>query len=180
MILFLLAATVAVVTGIAMIVARDSIHSAMFLVLNFFCLAVLYLTLNAELLAVLQIVVYTGAIMVLFIFVITLINPGLEETERLRGQRPLAVVLGLALLLEVGLLLASDTVRSGLGAFPPIVPFAQQINPAALGGSREPLGNTQAIGVEIFTTYLLPFEVVSVLLLLAVIGAVVLAKQQRR
>lgn len=180
MILFLLCAVVAVVTGIAMITVRNSVHSALFLVVNFFCLAILYLTLNAELLAAMQIIVYAGGIMVLFLFVITLLNPGREEeADRLRFQRPAAVALGLGLLLEIAVLFRSQTVRDTLGPFPPARPFAEQINQAAGFDRTAEIGNTQAIGFELFTAYLLPFEVISILLLLAVIGAVVLAKQQR-
>lgn len=178
MLFFALIALVAVVAGVAMIVARNSVHSALFLVLNFFCLAILYLTLNAEFLAAVQIVVYAGAIMVLFLFVITLLNPGEEERDRLSWQRPLALAFGLALLVEVALLFRSGTIRAALGAFPPAKPFAEQLSAAA--GGVQPTGNTQAVGIELFTTYLLPFEVTSVLLLLAVIGAVVLAKRQLR
>lgn len=178
MILFVVAAVVAVLTGIAVISVRNSIHSALLLVVNLFCLAILYLTLNAELLAMLQIVVYAGAIMVLFIFVITLLNPGREETaDRLPGQRWGALALGAALLVEIALLLQSRTVRASLGDFPAAVPFVQQV--AALPDKSEDLQNAQAIGFELFTTYLLPFEAISILLLLAVIGAVVLAKRQR-
>lgn len=181
MIFFLLVAAVAVAAGVAVVTLRNSIHSALFLVLNFFCLAVLYLTLNAEFLAMIQIVVYAGAIMVLFLFVITLLNPGREEdADRLRAQRPVAVALGLALLVEVALLLRSNTVRGGLGAFPPALPFAEQVEAVRTGGGGETLGNTQAVGIELFTTYLLPFEATSILLLLAVIGAVVLVKRQLR
>ena len=179
MVFFLLVAAVAVAAAVAMVVARNSVHSALFLVVTFFCLAILYLTLNAEFLAAIQIVVYAGAIMVLFLFVITLLNPGREETvDRLQAQRPFAIALGLALLVEVALLLRSGAVRAALGAFPPTAPFDQQVGAAASGG--QPLGNTQAVGIELFTTYLLPFEVTSVLLLLAVVGAVVLAKRQLR
>src|SRR5689334_12613380 len=128
MFLFLWLAVVAVAASIAMITARNSIHSALFLVVVFFCLSVLYLTLNAEFLAVVQIVVYAGAIMVLFLFVITLLNPGREETgDRLRSQRPAAAALGLALLVEVALLLRTSAVRDALGTFPPTKPFAEQV-----------------------------------------------------
>lgn len=180
MFLFLLLATVAVAASIAMITARNSVHSALFLVVVFFCLAVLYLTLNAEFLAVVQIVVYAGAIMVLFLFVITLLNPGREESDdRLRSQRPAAVALGLALLAELALLLRTGAVRDLLGAFPPARPFAEQITATFTTGPGD-LGNTQAIGFELFSAYLLPFEVVSIVLLLAVIGVIVLAKRQLR
>ncbi len=178
-VLFLVLAAVAIVASIAMVLARSSIHSALFLVVTFFCLAVLYLTLNAEFLAAIQILVYAGAIMVLFLFVITLLNPGREETEdRLGAQRPLALALGLGLLVEIVLLLSSGAVRDVLGDFPAAIPFEQQLG--GLSRPTEQLGNTEAVGIELFTTYLLPFEITSVLLLLAVIGAVVLAKRQLR
>ncbi len=181
MILFLLLAAVAVAASIAMITARNSVHSALFLVVVFFCLSVLYLTLNAEFLAAVQIVVYAGAIMVLFLFVITLLNPGREESDdRLRSQRPLAGALGLALIAELALLLRSTTVRDLLGAFPPAKPFAEQVTATFTNGPIGDLGNTQALGFELFSTYLFPFEVISLILLLAVIGAIVLAKRQLR
>jgi NADH-quinone oxidoreductase subunit J len=180
MFLFLLLAIVAIIASVLMITARNSVHSALFLIVTFFCLAVLYLTLNAELLAALQIVVYAGAIMVLFLFVITLLNPGHEEdSDQLRYQRPVAVALSLALLVEVALLLNSDKVRAVLGDFPPAKPFAEQVT-ATITGAGGSLGNTQAVGAELFTTYLLPFELTSILLLLAVVGAIVLAKRQVR
>ena len=178
MFLFLLLAVVAVAASLGMILARNSIHSALFLVVTFFCLAVLYLTLNAEFLAAVQIVVYAGAIMVLFLFVITLLNPGNEESDdRLQGQRPLAAALGLGLLAEVALLFRSDTVRNALGAFPPLKPYAEIVT-AQFNGPMPDLGNTQAVGLELFSNYLLPFEVISLVLLLAVVGAIVLAKRQ--
>jgi NADH-quinone oxidoreductase subunit J len=187
MFLFMLLAVVAVAASIAMITARNSVHSALFLVVVFFCLSVLYLTLNAEFLAVVQIVVYAGAIMVLFLFVITLLNPGREESgDRLRSQRPAAAALGLALLAEIALLLRSGTVRELLGAFPPAKPFADQVTATFEGGpaptavGAPDLGNTQALGFELFSTYLLPFEVISIVLLLAVVCAIVLAKRQLR
>lgn len=181
MFLFLLLAVVAVAASIAMITARNSVHSALFLVVVFFCLSVLYLTLNAEFLAVVQIVVYAGAIMVLFLFVITLLNPGREESgDRLRSQRPAAAALGLALIAEIALLLRSASVRDMLGAFPPARPFAEQVTATFESGPIGDLGNTQALGFELFSTYLLPFEVISIVLLLAVVGAIVLAKRQLR
>lgn len=182
MIFFLIIAVIAAVAGIAMVAARNPVHSALFLVLNFFCLAILYLTLNAQFLAAIQIFVYAGAIMVLFLFVITLLNPGREAYgTRLPAQRPLAVVLGLALLAEVVLLLQSGTVSALLGKFPPARPFVEQFSqPGLISNAPSGLGNTQALGAELFTAYLLPFEITSVLLLIAVIGAVVVAKRQLR
>lgn len=178
MFLFVLMAVVAVAAALGMILARNSIHSALFLVVTFFCLAVLYLTLSAEFLAVVQIVVYAGAIMVLFLFVITLLNPGREEDDdRLQGQRWIAAALGLGLLAEIALLFRSETVRNTLASFPPLRPYAELVT-TPFNGPIPDIGNTQAVGFELFSTYLLPFEVISLVLLLAVIGAIVLAKRQ--
>lgn len=179
MIFFAVVASVAVVTAVATIAARNSVHSALFLVVNFFCLALLYLSLNAEFLAAAQIVVYAGAIVVLFLFVITLLNPGHEEsTDRLPAQRPFALAFGLALLVEVALLLRDDSVLRRLGDFPAAAPLARQFSGSV--GAVQPQGNTQAVGLELFSAYALPFEVTSVLLLMALIGAVFLAKRQLR
>lgn len=179
MVFFAVVATVAVVAAVATITARNSVHSALFLVVNFFCLALLYLTLNAEFLAAVQIVVYAGAIVVLFLFVITLLNPGREETaDQLPAQRPFALAFGLALLVEVALILRDDAVLRRLGDFPAAAPLATQFSGAV--GPIQPRGNTQAVGVELFSTYALPFEVTSVLLLMALVGAIFLAKRQLR
>lgn len=179
MIFFTAIASIAVVAAVAMITARNSVHSALFLVVNFFCLALLYLSLNAEFLAAVQVVVYAGAIVVLFLFVITLLNPGREEsTDRLPIQRPFALAFGLALLAEIALILRDGAVLQRLGDFPPATPLANQLSMSL--GAVQPNGNTQAVGLELFSTYLLPFEVTSVLLLMALIGAIFLAKRQLR
>src|SRR4051812_47018104 len=165
MFLFVLLAVVAVAAALGMILARNSIHSALFLVVTLFCLAVLYLTLSAEFLAVIQIVVYAGAIMVLFLFVITLLNPGREEDDdRLQGQRPLAVALRLGLLAEIALLFRSEAVRSALAPFPPLRPYAELVT-VQFNGPAPEIGNIQAVGFELFSAYLLPFEVISLVLL---------------
>jgi NADH-quinone oxidoreductase subunit J len=157
-----LVATVAAVAGVMVVLMRTAVHSALFLVLNFFCLAVLYVTLNAEFVAVVNVIVYAGAIMVLFLFVIFLINPTREqEQDRLGNQRVLGLGLGLGLLA----LVAAITLRAGgagLAQFPP---------PAPTGS------NVAAVGEQLYTRYLFPFEVTSLILLAAIIGAIVLAKR---
>src|SRR3954453_10039376 len=91
---FLVVAAVAALSGVAVLVMGNTVHSALFLVVNFFCLAVLYLSLRAEFLAAVQIIVYAGAIMVLFLFVITLLNPGAEDgAERLPSHRTISLIL---------------------------------------------------------------------------------------
>lgn len=168
LIVFLTIAAVATFAGAMVVLARKAVHSALFLVLNLFCVAVLYLSLSAEFLAAVQLMVYAGAIVVLFLFVITLLNPRAEESaDRLRGQAVAAVALGALLLIEVGL-----TATSGLFALPSVAGFPP---PPVTWGD-----NVRAIGLLIYTDYLLPFEVTSILLLIALLGATVLAKGRLR
>lgn len=160
---FIIVAAVAVAAAAAVILSENTVHSGLFLVVNLFCIALLYLSLGAEFLAAAQILVYAGAIMVLFLFVITLLNPGREENpERLTNQRAIGVGLGLLLLVEITLI-----IRTGVTT----APVAQTQRFAEVG-------NVQAIGFLLFTDYLLPLQVLSVVLLVAVVGAVILAKRR--
>lgn len=163
--IFAVTALASVACGIAMLLSPNAVHSALFLVLNFSAVAVLYLLLQAPFLAMIQITVYAGAIMVLFLFVLMLLGAekGQEERDALRWQRPLAVVLGLLLLGEAVFVLFSQ----GL-------PAVQQ---AQASGAE--IGAPAAIASALFTTYLLPFEITSVLLLVALLGAVVLTIKSR-
>ncbi|MDQ3856250.1 MAG: NADH-quinone oxidoreductase subunit J [Chloroflexota bacterium] len=155
---FLIVGAVAVASAVAMVLSAHAVHSALFLLLNLFALAVLYLTLGADFLFAVQIMIYAGAIMVLFMFVITLLNPASESTMMgLRGRAVPTVALCGAVLVEGALLLRSTD-------FGPPSPTAQS-------------GLAQ-IGEAVFTRYLLPFEAVSILLLVAVVGAIVLAKRR--
>lgn len=157
-IFFLVVGAVGVGSALAMILAPNTVHAALFLLVNLFALAVLYLTLGADFLFAVQVIVYAGAIMVLFIFVITLLNPASEGALMgVRGRAVPAVALCAALLVEGFLLLR-------LGSVPP--------------GRTGPRVGLAEIGEAIFTHYLLPFEVVSLLLLVAVVGAIVLAKRR--
>ncbi len=166
LIFFLIVAAVAVFAGAMVVLARKAVHSALFLVVNLFCVAILYLSLSAEFLAAVQVMVYAGAIVVLFLFVITLLNPRAEEgAEELRGQRVIAVGLGALLLAEVGAALSTGLFALPAAYPPPPVPWGD---------------NIQAVGRLMFTSYLLPFELTSVLLLVALLGATVLAKGRVR
>lgn len=158
---------VATFAAAMVVLARKAVYSALFLVLNLFCVAVLYLSLSAEFVAAVQILVYAGAIVVLFLFVITLLNPREEESpSRLKGQAPLAIALGLALLVELALALTGTWAPSGIAASaPPPLPAGD---------------NVRAVGQLMFTDYLLPFEITSILLLIALLGATVLAKGRSR
>jgi NADH-quinone oxidoreductase subunit J len=162
---FAFLAALAVASGVVMITHRNPVMSALALIANFFALAGLYLTLRAQLLAVLQIVVYTGAIMVLVVFVIMLLNLG--DEERLKERTSLWKGIGLALALGVVAELAY-IIFAGSGA---------QL-PTALAPNAESLGTVEGIGDAMFSRFLLPFEMTSLLLLAAIIGAVVLAKKK--
>ncbi len=168
-VLFWIFGVLAVVAGIGVITLRSSVHSAVALTGNLVCLAILYLLLGAEFVGVVQVIVYAGAIMVLFLFVVTLLSPGREEVDdRLPGQRWIAAALAVVLLVEAVILLTSNML-------PPEKDYT-----AASGCTTSPcIGNTQLIGQSIFTsTYLWPFEVTTVVLLVAVVGAIVLTKRR--
>ena len=162
---FLAVSVIAVLAAVAVIVSRNSVHSALFMVVNLFCVAMLYLSLAAEFLAVVQITVYAGAIMVLFLFVVTMLNPAKEETpNRLANRLPLAVALGLVLLVGLSLALQPRFVK--------VAESAQSQASQAAGG------NTQMVGGLLYTQYLLPFELASLLLLVGMVAAVVLGRKR--
>jgi NADH-quinone oxidoreductase subunit J len=165
LLLFLVLALVAVASALGMLISRNAVYSALFLVLNFATVAVFFLLLNAPFIAVAQVSVYAGAIMVLFLFVIMLL--GAERTGQAQSipwQMPLAIALAFVLLVEAGFVLASQR-----GLVPPL-------NTELAAG----FGSPAAVGSELFTSYLLPFEVTSVLLLVAMIGAIVLSKNEKK
>ena len=164
--LFIVLAVVTVITAILVIVQRNPVASAIFLIITLFSLAGVYLLLNAPFIAVIQVLVYAGAIMVLFLFVIMLLN--LEKEKRVitrqKLQKTLGVLLGIMLLAQFVLIFNSVLLEGARGSLPP----------EKVAG----LGNTQVVARLLFTDYLLPFEITSVLLLVAIIAAVVLAKRQ--
>jgi len=166
LILFLILAVVAVATGLGMLLSRNAVYSALFLVLNFVTVAVFYLTLAAPFIAISQISVYAGAIMVLFLFVIMLLGTErLAPGKGLPWQRPLAVVLAFLLVAETVYLLVARTPAGGA-----IMQPGPAIN--SMDAIRE-------LGSALFTQYLLPFEATSILLLVAMVGAIVLTKQEK-
>ena len=160
-----------VATGAGVLLTRNAIYTALFLVANFSLVAVLYLVLGAPFLAMAQVTVYAGAIMVLFLFVIMLLGAERVSLQsRLRWQTPFAVFLVVAFVAAALVILLSPQVGIKLS---PIQP---------LPGGNDPslYGSPQSIGKALFTSYLLPFEVTGVLLLVAMIGAVVLAKDEKK
>lgn len=163
---FLIVGALAVVTAVGMILAKNVVHSALFMVAHFGLTAVLYLLLSAPFLAAAQLIVYAGAIMVLVLFVVMLL--GRQEAlldEPIAGQRWLALaalaVLGAALV-RVAALGVPAAPEGGTAVVPPA------------------FGSPAAMGDALYTQWVLPFEVVSLVLLVAMIGAVVIAHFQRR
>jgi NADH-quinone oxidoreductase subunit J len=158
-VVFWIVAPISVASAIATVLARRAVHAALFLIANLFTLAVLFLVLGSEFLFVVQIIVYAGAIMVLFLFVIMLLGVDQEMSlrEQLQGQRLLAVLLGLGLLAEVVV-----AVRLGVGLHRTPLPDFAAVNKG---------GNVQALAHVLFNQYFLPFEITSLLLIVAAIGA---------
>jgi NADH-quinone oxidoreductase subunit J len=168
LIVFWVFAPVSVGSAIAMLFQRNAIHAALFLIVNFFTLAVFYLVLGAPFLFAVQIIVYAGAIMVLFLFVIMLLGVDREETliERLRGQRPVAILLGLGFVGEVIVAIRAGVGFSSTGA----ADFESVANRG---------GNVRALSSVLFRQFFFPFEATSVLLIVAAIAAMVLAQRER-
>jgi NADH-quinone oxidoreductase subunit J len=159
---------IAVGSGIGLLLMRNAVHAALFLVVNFFCLAVMYLLLDAPFLFAVQIIVYAGAIMVLFLFVIMLlgVDRGEDRRERLFGQRWLAAVLGAGFVIELFVAL-----RASIGFATKAPPGFDAVNEG---------GNAQALAKVLFTSYFFPFEVTSILLIVSAIAAMVLAQRKAR
>jgi NADH-quinone oxidoreductase subunit J len=162
LVLFLIFAIIAVVAGINVVLQTHPIASAVSLIGVMGSLAVLYLLLGAEFIAAAQVIVYAGAVMVLFIFVIMLLNAGAEVK---RGRSLMVQLLGAPLLIALLGLLAYFVQRM----------FLPNIR-VHFGGFTG--GSAQAIGRALFTTYLLPFEVTSLLILIAILGAIVLGRKE--
>lgn len=157
--LFILVALAAVASALLVVVGKNPVYSVLFLVSAFFCLAILYVMLGAPFVAALQVIVYAGAIMVLFLFVVMLLNlrepQGWDITGQIRRWVGFAVAAGV-------LLVALTAVR---GVFDPNAPLIPE------------MGNAESIGMALFTRFLLPFEIASILLLIAIIGVVTLLKR---
>jgi NADH-quinone oxidoreductase subunit J len=165
LIVFWAVAPVSVGAAALMLFQKNAVHAALLLVLNQFTLAVFFVLLEAHFLAAVQVIVYAGAIMVLFLFVIMFLGVDRREAlvESIRGQRAWAIGLGLLLVAEVVL-----AVRLGIGLSGP--------PPAAPPGQD----NVRAVARVLFTDYVFPFEVTSILLIVAAVAAMVLARRRAR
>ena len=167
-VLFWVFAGVALVSAALCISRRSPLASALWLVVTLFALSAVYVTLDAQFIGVLQVLVYAGAIMVLFLFVIMLLNLGRGGPSDLKGPAGLAIaaLLGGALFVQL---------RALPGAGPPALIRLPEGTMAAL---QEQQGMVQTVARPLFSDYLIPFEITSILLLAAVVGAVVLAKRK--
>jgi NADH-quinone oxidoreductase subunit J len=162
-VLFFCLAAAAILGALGMLMSRNPITSALWLISNLLCVAALYLTLNAPFIAVVQVLVYAGAIMVLFLFVIMLLNlasmPSLRDVNLRQG---IVYLLAVIVLAQIAYVVAS-TSDAGIGS--------TTLEDAASSGAP------QFLAEELFTRYMLPFEMIGVLLLAATIGAVILARR---
>jgi NADH-quinone oxidoreductase subunit J len=161
---FFLIAVTAIASAVRMLVAKSPVSSALWLVLNFMCIAAAYILLSAEFIGIIQILVYAGAIMVLFLFVIMLLN--LEELPRIRNVEWKKVVA-----YGLGIVVLSQLVY--------VVALAGGITPdgASAEQARE-VGSAVTLGIELFSKYAFHLQIIAVLLLAATIGAVLLAKKR--
>jgi NADH-quinone oxidoreductase subunit J len=158
---FVIVAALAILSALGLILKRNPIHGALFLVVNLGCVAVFYLMLGAEFLAAAQVIVYAGAIMVLFVFAIMVLIPGKEETgpDPRRSTRVLALPVGGLLLVQLAVIL-----------------WTRRGAPAPAPAPAE--GGVESLGTLLFTDYLFPFELTSILLLAAMVGVLVLARRR--
>jgi NADH-quinone oxidoreductase subunit J len=191
LIVFIIVGTVAVACSILVVAMRNPVHSALFLLLTFLCVAILFVMRSAEFVAAVQVLVYAGGIMVLFLFVIMLINVRHLADERIMSnfwKGGLAVGLGLFLLLVT-------VVRPGVYHDPAgtakdlrtyktyrteKVANADGTVTATRVATKHTVGNSEAVGMLLYSDYLVPFEVASLFLLVAMIGAIVIGKRELR
>ena len=158
----------AFILGFAVLVVttKDTVHSVLFLVLDFLFVAALYVMLNAPFLAVIQVLVYAGGIVVLYLFVVVLVNlkrPPEAHQDPHRMSK-LGLALAAAVLVELAVIVATG--------------YARAAGPTVPAAAVPVTGNTEQVGWLLYTSYLIPFEIASILLLVAMIGAIVLAKRE--
>jgi NADH-quinone oxidoreductase subunit J len=161
---FAIVSLVAIVSAILVVTCRNPINSALSLIMTFFCLATYYVMLDAPFMAAVQVMVYAGAIMVLMVFTIMLLNIRVDATKKQSHAVILGSIIGVFTLLNTVIMLMKSRVAAPTG------PYS--------GDMIKNIGHTELIGREMFTNFLLPFEITSILLLVAIVGAVILAKKK--
>lgn len=164
--LFAFFASLAALGAIGVVALRNPVYAALSLATVFVALAALYVMLSAPFIAVAQVMIYAGAILILFLFVIMMLSPEIERgVGALRLQRWGAWLFGIALVAELGFVVGTTVLSAPAGTFTP-----EQI---------AKVGDTQAVGALLFSDFLLPFEITSLLLLVAIVGVVVLTKRPK-
>ena len=160
-------AAILVFAGLRVITTRNPVHAALWLVLSFFSAAGVWLLLQAEFLAIALVLVYVGAVMVLFLFVVMMLDVNFDKMrERFKSYIPVAATVGILVLIEMALVLLGGY----LGGERTVAP------PAAAAG----FSNTKALGLQIYTDYAFPFEIAAMILLVAIIAAIALTHRRRR
>lgn len=161
---FAVVAAVAILSGILVVTCRNPINSALSLVMSFFCLATFYVMLDAPFMAAVQVIVYAGAIMVLIIFVIMLLNVRVESGKKYTHAVLIGAIMAVLLLVESFYFLNRSSLTGSKGMMD--------------ANMVQNVGHVELIGRSMYTDFLLPFEITSILLLVAIIGAVILAKKK--
>lgn len=166
LILFYLFATTLVGSALGVILSRNPVYSVLFLILAFINSAFLWMLLEAEFLALLLIVVYVGAVAVLFLFVVMMMDINIAEIQQgFTKYAPIGAILGLIVIIEIGLVMMSDEIKTK---------FAGDIPAKAADYS-----NTEALGIELYTNYIYPFELAAIILLVAIVVAISLTMRKR-
>jgi len=161
---FYLFAAILVFAALRVVTTRNPVHAALWLVLSFFTAAAIWMLLQAEFLAIALVLVYVGAVMVLFLFVVMMLDVNFDKMrQHFTSYVPLAVIVGLVILAEMALVISASAIGVGMGA------------PALPPGS-----NTRALGRLIYVDYVYPFEIAAVVLLVAIVAAIALTHRKRR
>jgi len=161
---FLIITLVAIVSAIMVITCKNPINSALSLIMTFFCLATYYVMLDAPFMAAVQVMVYAGAVMVLMVFTIMLLNIRVDASKIHSHKLVFSSIIGFFTLLNIGYVIVKSRAALPSGTY--------------TGEMIKRIGHTELIGKEMFTSFLLPFEITSILLLVAIVGAVILAKKK--
>jgi NADH-quinone oxidoreductase subunit J len=164
--LFYVFSAVLLLAALRVITARSAVHSALFLVLAFFTAACIWMLLHAEFLAITLVLVYVGAVMVLFLFVVMMLDMGADTLrEGFWTHFPLAALVGVVIALEMAAVLLP-----GFRGSDAVAPTAAELK----------MGNTKLLGIEVYTNYLYPLQIAAVLLLVAIIAAIALTLRKRK
>jgi NADH-quinone oxidoreductase subunit J len=164
---FWIIASITVISALLMVASRNLVHSVVYMVISFVAIGALFIQLQAEFVAAVQILVYAGGIVVLFLFVVMLVNLGeVNQIEYLHQQWLPAAIMALLLTAEIGFLLWGNA--AALGTAPERAEMVL----------RGEVGNTETLGMVLYTDYLFPFEVASLLLLVAMIGAIYMSRKR--